>query len=830
MDKVGEFILKKKLGEGGMGVVFLAHQESLDREVALKFLTPQIFGGDVNKQRFFREARASARLVHPNIIQIYSIGDYEGNPYYTMEYIDGQDLAKLLKQGPAFTFDETLEIVRSVAKALDTAAHHEIVHRDIKPANIMLTRSGVLKVMDFGLAKPKETDSKLTMEGQIVGTPTYISPEQALSKPVDIRSDLYSLGCIFYECLAGHPPFQAVEIAQVIYKHVYDAPPPVVSPLGPVPAQLQQICLKLLAKDPAARYQKPTDLLKDLSQAVCNSAAAEVSLAERVRLSKERSSAPLPPPASRNPAQDVLDEILPALGEVRAPVSMSAPTVARPAPRPSELEIVLPPAPVVPPPPKPKPALPPRPSGQVQSLTETPAIPSRHVSSMLPRPGSTKVLPNPATAAASRSSPVGLPAIQAMPPVGTPRPLSNRDMLQTIIEEPPPSARLPAQAQTPAIPPRVVSEPQRRPSNSNMQATIVEDTAASIGAHREVERMKSTRQTYFVKNAQNLWGYDVSKGHCEYSEGLAAEPLPGKDTMVGNLGDCPLCTNWTRDLGCVLAVVEQLARTSNRRGISLLEEQSEAYCSAKLFTKAIALLERHIKANVDEPAGYRALARVYDHPDYDGPDRARATILFKRFIELSRQEGDTTSMGVRMVQDRLQELQAVAANGRKRASRIATIPNTATQQSFRCFYRSQHDLFFSYCVLTPEHLWITRVGEVDPVTGTPAAELSNPSKRGSTFFKRLVGKESVDEQRVKAARELERLQQTAIADLKKESTHCIFLDLPEVRAIFFTEDPAVETPLLKILIGETWHELIFGKAARIESERAALLLRRVTGR
>ena len=225
--QLGEYIIEEKIGAGGMGQVFRAKQPSLDRMVALKVLPRGVASDRESVERFYREARSAAGLVHPNIVQIYTVGEEKGVPYFAMEYVIGEDLERRIKRGDRFTVEEAVGITASVAMALACAEEAGIVHRDIKPGNIMIDSHGVVKVTDFGLAKAvKLIDSEITQAGFIVGTPSYMAPEQAEARDVDHRTDIYSLGVVFYELLCGRSPFKAEDPASLIYMHVHVPPDP----------------------------------------------------------------------------------------------------------------------------------------------------------------------------------------------------------------------------------------------------------------------------------------------------------------------------------------------------------------------------------------------------------------------------------------------------------------------------------------------------------------------------------------------------------------------------------------------------------------------------
>ncbi len=254
--------LEEKLGEGGMGVVYKAHDTALDRSVAIKALSPHLIG-DEGLRRLLREAQSAAKLTHPNIVAIHDVLDYGDARLIVMEYVPGRTLRELMP----IPYTEAVEVASQVCLALDYAHAHGIVHRDIKPENIIITDIGTAKVMDFGLAR-SEGRSRMTQTGMIVGTVAYMAPEQALSGTVDGRSDLYSLGAVLYEAITGKRPFEADDPIAVISMHV-NVPP--VSPRfyrPEIPGVLESIILRLLAKDPTERYVSADELVRVLKSAL----------------------------------------------------------------------------------------------------------------------------------------------------------------------------------------------------------------------------------------------------------------------------------------------------------------------------------------------------------------------------------------------------------------------------------------------------------------------------------------------------------------------------------------------------------------------------------
>ncbi len=277
---VSHYRILNKLGEGGMGTVYEAEDTLLGRRVAVKSLkVPSTPGQKHFRTRFLREARAASMLNHPHIATIYDYGETEdGQPYLVMELIQGQTLADLLQQN-SLSSERAIAIVRQVAEAIAEAHRHGIVHRDIKPSNVALNQRNEVKVLDFGLAKhldpgdletqrlgePPALSATQTLEGVIVGTPAYLSPEQALGNPVDKRSDIFSIGSLLYECLTGKPAFSGKSLGEIFAQVIRDDPVPP-SQFNPrLSVELDRITLKALAKKTEARYQTVDELLEDLS-------------------------------------------------------------------------------------------------------------------------------------------------------------------------------------------------------------------------------------------------------------------------------------------------------------------------------------------------------------------------------------------------------------------------------------------------------------------------------------------------------------------------------------------------------------------------------------
>ena len=258
----GRYEILSELGRGTSGVVYKAQDPKLDRLVAMKILRPELASleesGVELKQRFHQEAVAAGRLTHPAIIAVHDVGEAEGRPFMVMEYIEGGTLADLLVGGRPLPLAEAAGIVLQVCGALDYAHRHGVVHRDIKPRNILVGQLGVTKVTDFGTARILGANH--TQTGTMLGTPAYMSPEMVRGQAVDPRSDLFSLGVVLYETLTGVNPFNATDLAAVLYRIVNTKPPSLRHHNPVLPPALDGVVRRALAKEPEARYATATDL------------------------------------------------------------------------------------------------------------------------------------------------------------------------------------------------------------------------------------------------------------------------------------------------------------------------------------------------------------------------------------------------------------------------------------------------------------------------------------------------------------------------------------------------------------------------------------------
>ncbi len=257
----------EKIGGGGMADVYRAEDLELGRIVALKILHKQFATDEGFLERFRREARAAAKLNHPNIVSIYDVGQEDGVYFIVMEYVKGVTLKKLIQKDAPLSTEKVVHIAMQIAKAMEFAHQHEIIHRDIKPQNVIITETGEIKVTDFGIARAGST-STMTRTGAILGTAHYISPEQAQGSVIDPTTDIYSLGVVIYEMATGELPFRGENPVAVALKHINDTPLPPRHVFAAVPESLEAVILKAMAKNPADRYRSAEALRDDLKRVI----------------------------------------------------------------------------------------------------------------------------------------------------------------------------------------------------------------------------------------------------------------------------------------------------------------------------------------------------------------------------------------------------------------------------------------------------------------------------------------------------------------------------------------------------------------------------------
>ncbi|WP_106982944.1 MULTISPECIES: serine/threonine-protein kinase [unclassified Streptomyces] len=258
--QIAGYLVESEIGRGGMAVVYEARDLRLDRRVALKLLAPELARNDTFRQRFAHESKVAATIEHPHIVPVFEAGEADGLLYIAMRLVEGPDLRVMLDRTGPLPLETAARIAGQVASALDAAHAHDLVHRDVKPGNILIA-AGTDRdhpehayLTDFGLTKKTLSLTGFTTDGQFVGTVTYVAPEQISGKPVDGRCDVYSLGCVVYETLAGEPPFQRDDDIALLWAHQYDAPPSLSSRRPDLPEAVDEVLAKALAKSPDDRW------------------------------------------------------------------------------------------------------------------------------------------------------------------------------------------------------------------------------------------------------------------------------------------------------------------------------------------------------------------------------------------------------------------------------------------------------------------------------------------------------------------------------------------------------------------------------------------------
>jgi serine/threonine-protein kinase len=501
METIGKYKLIRVIGEGGMGRVYEAIDPIIGRRVAIKTISVNVVADAETRSRFFREAQAAGQLSHPNLITIHDIGEEGGTPYIVMEYLEGMDLNRKIRQ-ERLSYDTKMQIMIDVCEGLAFAHGHDIVHRDIKPANIFITTQGRVKILDFGLARGALSD--VTQTGKIVGTPNYMSPEQIRGDDIDHRADIFATGVVFYELLSGRKAFEGDSIATTIYKVLETQPQPVHLIDHQLPATLSLIIERALAKDRVARYQTSRELLDAILHA--HGRTTEV---ERSRL--QTMSLPTPAVATAAPhrtrASLVTGWIIAgvavagvagfAVWSQRSHDTAPSQAITQPEPASRPSAPVESPAPVATPPVATPPvAAPPAIAAAPSAIDSSKAVklaPKAAVAAEKPprRGASSAALPPPAPAPQVQAVPVPPPAAAAPPTQPEPKPAP--------IEPSPPPVVAPA-VTPPPPPPPAPAPPARAEENPvpAVQAVLARYRAAlesrDIGALKRIWPALSGRQ------------------------------------------------------------------------------------------------------------------------------------------------------------------------------------------------------------------------------------------------------------------------------------------------------------------------------------------------
>jgi len=268
--QVGRYQILERLGRGAMATVYKAYDPEINRTLALKFLQPDLCVDEEHRSRFLREAKAAGALSHPNIVTVFDVGEIQGRPYIAMELLDGTPLSEIMRPGAGMPVRDVVETGIQLARALDYAHARGIFHRDIKPSNIMRLKDGsTVKVTDFGIARiDSGEDTQHTRVGTVLGTPQYMSPEQAMGEKVDGRSDLFSVGVVLYQLLAGHAPFEATSIVTLAHRIAKEDPTPIEKMRGDVPPALRRVLERCLKKQPDKRFQTGRELAVALAKVI----------------------------------------------------------------------------------------------------------------------------------------------------------------------------------------------------------------------------------------------------------------------------------------------------------------------------------------------------------------------------------------------------------------------------------------------------------------------------------------------------------------------------------------------------------------------------------
>ena len=273
----GRYQIIRSIGEGGMANVYLAYDTILDREVAVKVLRGDLASDEKFVKRFQREAKAASSLNHPNIVEMYDVGEDNGNYFIVMEYIDGKTLKSLIKKRGALSLSETVDIMMQLTSAIACAHDSYLIHRDIKPQNVLILEDGRVKITDFGIAIAMNS-AELTQTNSVMGSVHYLPPEQANGSGATVKSDIYSLGILMYECLTGKLPFKGDNAVEIAIKQMKEKIPSLCAQNDLIPQSIENIVLRACAKNPKNRYDSASEMYEDLKTALSDERKKEKRL------------------------------------------------------------------------------------------------------------------------------------------------------------------------------------------------------------------------------------------------------------------------------------------------------------------------------------------------------------------------------------------------------------------------------------------------------------------------------------------------------------------------------------------------------------------------
>ena len=341
------------------------------------------------------------------------------------------------------------------------------------------------------------------------------------------------------------------------------------------------------------------------------------------------------------------------------------------------------------------------------------------------------------------------------------------------------------------------------------------DSSAIVFVDKPIDKLSD----HFEKLADGRWSYKSSLSRCEYSDGLACILMPPPDDKQHGLGDCLLCANWNKRVGCVVAHNKDMELQEKLIGLRLLVEQAIAWIGAGRFDRAISMLDQYVKNNPSDPDGMRELARIYERPEYHGRDKRRAIVLYKRFIELARQSGKYTPYEIGRAEERATALLTMPPDSK------TSILQPGEGIAFQCFYRGAFTCF-GYGVAVSDRILMTRAGEVDPESGMLSADMGGAMGRATTIFRRFKSENAKRDEQVLVKKELQRLSDMTLPDLAKDPAVVMNVPCDQVTSAEMTLDQAVGIRVLSIKSAQQAHQLLFTEAAGFKAEQCHELLRR----